>query len=212
MNHSIFKDLLLNYIDGLTSEETNRLMQDHMNRCDSCRKLYEQMKDESLETGEGISDDSREFDAFKKVKKSNKKRIIWSILSTLFIASLAFGLYTYLYSTQWVTKSDDVIANVKMNGKTANINISAKNDNHFVSRSEEIYIKSKGIREYLIYEGRKGFNNSNTFSDTRISVTFVDENTIINDENEKETIDDNDYIVLKYKDKKVKMKIKDLYR
>ncbi|WP_414050438.1 anti-sigma factor family protein [Macrococcus animalis] len=211
MNHSIFKDLLPNYIDGLTSEETNRLMQDHMNQCEKCSALYESLKDEEMKN-DGDNLKSYEFDAFKKVKKSNKKKIIWAILSTLLLTSLVFGLYTYLYSTQWVTNSDDVVVNVKKTGKTANIHISAKNENHYVLPSQKFYIKNKGIREYKVYEARKGLNTPVILDKGfDIPITFIDKNTILNEDNEKEKIDDKDVIVLNFKDKNIKISIIDLY-
>lgn len=40
---SIAKDLLSNYIDGLTCEETNEEIRKHLDDCDDCRIVYEKM-------------------------------------------------------------------------------------------------------------------------------------------------------------------------
>ena len=42
---AIIKDLLPLYIDGLTSEETNALVEEHLAECDGCRLTYQVMKD-----------------------------------------------------------------------------------------------------------------------------------------------------------------------
>ncbi|TDM39662.1 zf-HC2 domain-containing protein [Macrococcoides goetzii] len=214
MNHSLFKDLLPNYIDGLTSDETNELMNDHMNKCEACRSLYERLQEDQLsEETDYQHQEAREFDALKKVKKSNKKKVMWSILGTLFVSLVLFGLYTYLYSTQWKTDSDNVNIQKIVKGNTTNLHLTPKNKNHFVLPSQEYYIKSKNRREYIIYESRQGLNDPVSLQKgLNIPITFLNKNTIINSDNEKEKIDEKDVIVLRFKDKEVKYKIMDLYK
>lgn len=214
MNHSLFKDLLPNYIDGLTSDETNELMNDHMNKCEACRSLYERLQEDQLsEETDYQHQEAREFDYLKKVKKSNKKKVMWSILGTLFVSLVLFGLYTYLYSTQWKTDSDNVNIQKIVKGNTTNLHLTPKNKNHFVLPSQEYYIKSKNRREYIIYESRQGLNDPVSLQKgLNIPITFLNKNTIINSDNEKEKIDEKDVIVLRFKDKEVKYKIMDLYK
>ncbi|QUR95167.1 anti-sigma factor family protein [Macrococcoides canis] len=214
MNHSLFKDLLPNYIDGLTSDETNKLMYDHMNKCEACRALYELLKEDQLNEQIGYHQkEVREFDALKKVKKSNKKKVILSILGALLFSIVLFGIYIYLYATQWVTDANNVNVQKEFKADTANLHITAKNKHHFVLPSQEIYIKSKNKRIYLVYEGRKGLNDpASLHKGIDIPITFLNKNTIINSDNEKEKIDEKDVIVLRFKDKEVKYKIMDLYK
>ena len=40
----MINDLLPLYIDGVCSEESKKLVEEHMKTCDSCRKTAEQMK------------------------------------------------------------------------------------------------------------------------------------------------------------------------
>ena len=49
----LIRDLLPLYVDGLTSEASNREIKEHLETCGSCRERYERMKRE-LE-GEGIA-------------------------------------------------------------------------------------------------------------------------------------------------------------
>lgn len=42
----IVQDLLPNYIENLTNEETNEYVKEHLNKCSECNKIYENMKKE----------------------------------------------------------------------------------------------------------------------------------------------------------------------
>ena len=42
----IFQDLLPNYIEDLTNEETNYFIDEHINECPECQKILENMQKE----------------------------------------------------------------------------------------------------------------------------------------------------------------------
>ena len=44
----IVQDLLPSYVDGLTSDETNEAVKDHLADCVSCRDMYERMKADEM--------------------------------------------------------------------------------------------------------------------------------------------------------------------
>lgn len=44
MNCDVIKDLIPLYIDGCCSEESEKIINEHIGKCDSCRKLTEDMK------------------------------------------------------------------------------------------------------------------------------------------------------------------------
>ncbi|MCR5481756.1 MAG: DUF4825 domain-containing protein [Clostridia bacterium] len=76
---NIIKDLLPLYIEGLTSEESNSLIEEHLKECEACRELYEEMKKDMClgVTGEESSDFKENLNAEAEtidfMKKSNKK-------------------------------------------------------------------------------------------------------------------------------------------
>lgn len=43
-NCNIIRDLLPSYIDEITSEESNHIIEEHFRECDSCRQAYESLK------------------------------------------------------------------------------------------------------------------------------------------------------------------------
>ncbi len=76
---NIIKDLLPLYIEGLTSEDSDEFIREHLQRCENCRQLYEEMKKDTC--GEMAGDECRSFKEELKeeaetidfMKKSNKK-------------------------------------------------------------------------------------------------------------------------------------------
>lgn len=78
----IVQDLLPNYIEKLTNEETNKYIEEHLKECEECKKMHENMKKE-LE----INTNQRDKREVKYIKKfSNKLRILKMILLVILIA------------------------------------------------------------------------------------------------------------------------------
>ena len=63
----IVQDLLPNYIEKLTSNETSEFINEHLKKCDECNEIYKQM-DINLESNIEKST-QREINFFKKYKK-----------------------------------------------------------------------------------------------------------------------------------------------
>ncbi|WP_349673786.1 zf-HC2 domain-containing protein [Lacrimispora sp.] len=79
MKCSIVKDLLSNYIDGLTSEETDAEIRKHLDNCRECRTLYEEM---SVVIFKEIPTEDKDIDFLKKLKaKILHKNIMVALLT-----------------------------------------------------------------------------------------------------------------------------------
>lgn len=89
----IVQDLLPNYIEKLTNEETNKFIEEHLQECTECQNVLANMKkDLNLEEEK---QDQREIDYLKKFNKEKKKMKIWKkivigilIIVTIFIISI----------------------------------------------------------------------------------------------------------------------------
>lgn len=77
----IVQDLLPNYIENLTSEETNNYIKEHLEQCNECNNIFENMKKE-LEPGNGKID-KREINYIKKY--SSKLKILRNALIIIII-------------------------------------------------------------------------------------------------------------------------------
>ncbi len=65
-NCNVIKDLLPSYTDGICSEDTRRIVEEHLSGCPDCKRTWEVMKKTEIAT-DGIQD--REMDYMKKVKR-----------------------------------------------------------------------------------------------------------------------------------------------
>ena len=75
------QDLLPNYIENLTSKETNNFIQEHLNECDDCKNVLENMK-KNLEVNT-VKSDGREVKYIKKY--NNRLKVLRNILLIIVI-------------------------------------------------------------------------------------------------------------------------------
>ncbi|MGO1470546.1 MAG: zf-HC2 domain-containing protein [Tissierella sp.] len=94
MNHNVFRDLAPTYIDNLTSEETNKLIEEHLKDCKECREYLDQMKEDVLlGSKDEKEEEKRNIDYFKKVRSKQRKKvftIVGSLLSVFLIILISF--------------------------------------------------------------------------------------------------------------------------
>ena len=68
----IVGDLLFSYNDGILSNTSKELVEEHLKKCEKCKKILEEIKQES-----DVKNQVKEIDFFKSIKKNiNKKNII----------------------------------------------------------------------------------------------------------------------------------------
>ena len=82
-NCKIIQDLLANYIENLTNEETNNFIKHHLKECDECKKVLANMKKEIK-----INSTKRDDREVKYIKKYSKKLKILKL--TLLIIILIY--------------------------------------------------------------------------------------------------------------------------
>ena len=80
----VVRDLLPSYIDGLTSEETSRLIRAHLDGCEACRGIHREMTG-----GEPPKAEEPEIDYLKKVRASGKRLRRIAILAGCAVIALA---------------------------------------------------------------------------------------------------------------------------
>lgn len=84
MKCCIIKELLPNYIDGLTSEEANEEIRKHLESCEDCRRICEQM---SADIPRRMTETENEVDFLKKLR--GRLRLRYAAVAALTCAVLA---------------------------------------------------------------------------------------------------------------------------
>lgn len=80
-NCKIVQDLLPNYIENLTNEETNRFIDEHLKECNECQKVFENMERDFKVNA--TKKDDREVKYIKKYSK--KMKILKAILLIIIV-------------------------------------------------------------------------------------------------------------------------------
>ena len=94
----IVQDLLPNYIEKLTNEETNKYIEEHLNECKECKDVLLEMQKELK-----ISDQKRDRREVKYIKKfSNKMKILKIIrgetmLEQLFFITVSVAIFGIMF-------------------------------------------------------------------------------------------------------------------
>ncbi|KOA21559.1 hypothetical protein CLHOM_00180 [Clostridium homopropionicum DSM 5847] len=161
MNCNIVRDLLPIYIDGLTSEETAIEIQEHLQGCVECNKLFEEMKCpiESI----NLEAENREINYLKKIKAKAVKKLVIIIAIILFI----FSILTYLFVIGSPVKMKDMeytqsVENGKLridfnliNGKELNMKTKYLTEETTEGTTQIIIIKPYEVLPSPIYDGTK---------------------------------------------------------
>lgn len=87
MNCNVYHDLILLYLSGECGEDTNKLVKEHMEQCEECRKYYERLAsplpEEGTEEGaaEGTAEAKQAVELVKKVSRRLKKKWVYSLIA-----------------------------------------------------------------------------------------------------------------------------------
>ena len=105
----IVQDLLFSYNDGVLSETSKELVEEHLKKCDKCKENLEEIKQESVKKNQ-----VKEIDFFKKIKKNiNKKNIIILVFFLILTIVILFNVQVYnnyneIASTMEIYLKDDI--------------------------------------------------------------------------------------------------------
>lgn len=201
MKCEIIQDLMPSYIDGLTSAESNIEMEQHLNTCQKCKDVLEQMKAEV--NAENVAFNVEGIKPFKKLNK----RILQSILITLTACVLIAGSYFYLFAIGWKVNSDDMnITYSYDNEDSIQIDFALKNGkvlNHWIERTDNpdaIYSVIRFTECFSSVLDDRG-EHPNQFS---FGIKSVGEDGKI------KTFSDDDCIILHFKDKTETLYLKEI--
>lgn len=187
MKCEIIQDLLPNYVDDLTSTESNMEIEAHIKNCTNCKDILEKMQAEVQM--ENIEQNKEEIQPFKKLNKKVRN----AVLTTVGICALFVGSYFYFFGIGWSVSSEDMnilysktndVIHLEFeltNGRVLNAWTNHKDSNEEIKFTECFPSKLDDRGEY-----------PNQFS---YGIHYRDSNGGI------KNFTDEDYVILKFKDK-----------
>lgn len=88
----IIKDLMPLYVDGVLSDDSMKLVDEHIESCPECKDYYNQLKDSDVALKQDKAADDKA--TLKKIRrKLNLKKIIVGCIVAAVVAAGAFGTY-----------------------------------------------------------------------------------------------------------------------
>lgn len=95
----IVKDLLFSYNDGVLSEASKNFVEKHLKTCESCNNVLKEIRQESGET-----EQKKEIDAFKGVrKKISKRNVIISVSVIIILIIIIFNVLVFVNYNKMIT-------------------------------------------------------------------------------------------------------------
>lgn len=146
----LVRDLLPNYLEGLTSESSKEFIESHLDECTECKKIYENMLED---IGKICIDEKKDIKFLDKIKKTYQIKGIFLSLSLI----IFFCLGIYYLNTEYVDIPKDQV-NIGRPYKLSDGRICFKVDIKEVKDTS--MIRSEGIR---IKENQSGEEKESSF-------------------------------------------------
>lgn len=159
----LIQDLFPSYIDGLTSDVTNELLEEHIKECPICCEILGQMQET---TAESIKfEEKKEIDFLKKTKKTNQKKIWGSIIGTIVTIVTIYLLATYVIG--YPTAHDNIMCEVvSVEGRKVVVSAECRNPEYVISKADfrwiteddEIEVTFNTVKKSPLYEENREFS------------------------------------------------------
>ena len=141
-------DLLFSYNDGILSTASKELVEEHLKKCEKCKKNLEVIKQENNQKNQ-----VKEIDFFKGIKKKiNKKNVIILVVCIILMIVVLFNLQVYnnyneVTSTMEVYLKDDITEQQIENIKNKIIEKSNNIEIEYVSKEKALEIFKNNLGE-----------------------------------------------------------------
>lgn len=159
MKCGVIRDLLPSYIDRLTSQDSNEIIEEHMQNCKACREFYKEMSDQEFEPVAADVTDQEDL-AITKAMRRFRRRVLGSIcVAAAAILFFLFMVYFELPMPYEKTKMDVWLSSTWMKHEVTRIDgveVRWSNGLQFMlpAGGVEFYGSHKAIKEVTI-DGKK---------------------------------------------------------
>ena len=201
----VIRDLFPSYIDGLTSRESNQLIEEHLGECRECREYLDEMKEDIAGEAQPVKN-KKAIQPFRKLRQKTRRKILLAAVGAVLICGLIFGGGLLYYGRTWTADSEDVKMTIETWDGVASIRFSPEKKN------SRLYVETGEDNTITIVEGKlapfaKAYN-----ANAYWSCTFIDEDTVMGLDGQNMDFSEDQVLTIKYKDRTETISLADLAR
>ena len=194
MKCEIIRDLFPSYIDGLTSRESNELIEEHLEECGDCREYLASMQEEIVQENQPVKN-KEAVKPFRKLRQKTRRKIFLTAGGAVLACGLLFGGGLLYYGRSWTANSEDVKMTIDAQGGIATLRFAPekKNCKLYAEAGEDntiIIVESKQVPFAKTY-------NPNAYW----SCTFIDEDTVMGIDGQNMDFSEDQVLTIKYEDR-----------
>lgn len=203
MKCEIIQDLFPSYIDGLTSQESNEVIEEHLEECRKCREYLDEMKEDIAGENQPAVN-KKAVKPFKRLRQKTRRKILLAAGAAVLACALVFGGGFFYYARSWTADSADVKMTVEAQGGIATLRFAPEEENRqlYAEPGEDntITIKEKKLPPFM------KASNPNAYW----SCTFIGESTSLGADGKEVEFSQDQKLTIQYKDQKETISISDL--
>jgi len=158
---AVIQDLLPLYVEQLTSEETNQIIEKHLEECKGCKSLYNSMKEEIFRENEQANENTeavKEVDYLKKIRTTSRKKVWFGIGGVLLAIAVIALVKVFMYGSP----SESYVSNIMVEDGHVKIQ-GAFWDSASVYSHHKI-VEKDGQKQLVVYAAVASmWNNNGTF-------------------------------------------------
>ena len=151
------RDLFPSYIDKLTSDTTNQLIEEHISDCAECSDILNSMRAPEAESSAASGNQSKEIDFLRKNKRRNLKIIIGSVAGAIALAVVILLLKAFVIGE--ANYSGMVASRVEVSGSDVTLtavpidSVHAISDLTFEEEDGVVTVRARAVIASFLHRG-----------------------------------------------------------
>ena len=194
MKCEIIRDLFPSYIDGLTSRESNELIEEHLEECGECREYLASMQEEIVQENQPVKN-KEAVKPFRKLRQKTRRKIFLTAGGAVLACGLLFGGGLLYYGRSWTANSEDVKMTIDAQGGIATLRFAPEKKNC------KLYAEAGEDNTITIVESKQVPFAKTYNPNAYWSCTFIDEDTVMGLDGQNMDFSEDQVLTIKYEDR-----------
>lgn len=194
MKCEIIRDLFPSYIDGLTSRESNELIEEHLEECGECREYLASMQEEIVQENQPVKN-KEAVKPFRKLRQKTRRKIFLTAGGAVMACGLLFGGGLLYYGRSWTANSEDVKMTIDAQGGIATLRFAPEKKNC------KLYAEAGEDNTITIVESKQVPFAKTYNPNAYWSCTFIDEDTVMGLDGQNMDFSEDQVLTIKYEDR-----------